>query len=285
MLKISHKCCFRLSQEHLGATEEKEHNKQSGALTKDTSISQPLSFSSLSHTAPYLTPHPPPPVTHFPFPIPPFPPSVPPVPPRLPNGTIPIPPPGWIPSSGNHTSIPIPPPPIPRRPSIPPPPAFLGPPPPMMVPPSVPPPVHMYPLCTQPAGNLGKGNPPRHGSDPFPRVPWHAPPFPRFNPFVPPPHYAPVPEILHKVTIEKVLEVLMEELRSIIKKDITRRMIEGVAFKAFEDWWDCQEQKTKVGFLNHLLLTGPLQCLMAIHNTLLVLIIIFIVFIRYKFLL
>lgn len=50
----------------------------------------------------------------------------------------------------------------------------------------------------------------------------------------------------HKVTIEKVLDILMDELKSIIKKDITRRMIEGVAFKAFEDWWCSQEKKMKV---------------------------------------
>lgn len=53
--------------------------------------------------------------------------------------------------------------------------------------------------------------------------------------------------------MEKVLEVIVDELKSIIKKDITRRMIEGVAFKAFEDWWDCQEKKTKVSYFHPLL--------------------------------
>ena len=52
----------------------------------------------------------------------------------------------------------------------------------------------------------------------------------------------------HTVTVEKVLEVFMKELWSIIKKDITRKMVEGVAFKAFDKWWDEQEQKSKVGF-------------------------------------
>ncbi|KAM3611138.1 uncharacterized protein V6R79_013970 [Siganus canaliculatus] len=171
-----------------------------------------------------------PPATSFPFPIPPFPPSGPPVPPRLPNGTIPIPPPGWIPPPGHHASVPIPPPPLP--PSIPPPPTFLGPPPPVMAPPQT------FP----PTGPLDQGNPPA----PFPRPPWPAPPFPRFNPHVPPPDFPAVRGNLHKVTTEKVLEVIVDELKSIIKKDITRRMIEGVAFKAFEDWWDCQEKKTKI---------------------------------------
>ncbi|XP_071340239.1 histone-lysine N-methyltransferase SETD1B-A-like [Trachinotus anak] len=244
------------AKEHHAADEDEElSNTRQSDLTPTTDISslpQSLSLSS-QHPAPKAPPAiaagcSRPPVTPFPFPIPPFPPSLPPVPPRLPNGTIPIPPPSWIPPPGHRISIPIPPPPIPPPHSIPPPPTFLGPPPPLMAPPSVPPPVHAYPLPMQPVCSLDKVNPPRHGSAPlpFPRPPWPAPPFPRFNPFVPPPDYTPVREDPHKVTAEKVLEVLMDELKSIIKKDITRRMIEGVAFKAFEDWWDCQEKKTKI---------------------------------------
>ncbi|XP_069555739.1 histone-lysine N-methyltransferase SETD1B-A-like [Brachyistius frenatus] len=242
-------------KEHHAPNEDQEHSDiaESGALTPTNDISSlphSLSVSSFSSTTPHLTPkasstttagcsHPPP----FTFPIPPFPPSIPPVPPRLPNGAILIPPPGWIPPLGHHTGIPIPPP-----PSIPPPPNFLGPPPPLLVPPSLPPPVHMYPLPMQPAGPLDKGNPPRHGSAPlsFPRPPWPVPPFPRFNPFVPPPNYQAEQENAHKITAKKVLDVLMEELKSIIKRDILRRMIEGVAFKAFEEWWDCREKKTKI---------------------------------------
>nr|XP_020446083.1 histone-lysine N-methyltransferase SETD1B-like [Monopterus albus] len=253
------------SSKELHATnEDTEHsnNRHSGTLTpiqEFISPPQPPSFSSLNGTTQHLTAkvppaitvgHPPPPINTFPFAVPPFPPSVPPVPPRLPNGTIPIPPPGWIPLPGHpHTGIPIPPPPIPPPPSIPPPATFLVPPPPLIVPPSLPPSVHTYPLCMQPASHLDKG----HNSAPFPRPPWPAPHFPRFNPFVPPPDFSLVQENPHKVTIEKVLEVLMEEMRSIIKKDITRRMIEGVAFKAFEDWWDCQEKKTKIQ-------VSPLKC-------------------------
>uniref|UniRef100_A0A7N8XPE1 Histone-lysine N-methyltransferase SETD1B-like n=1 Tax=Mastacembelus armatus TaxID=205130 RepID=A0A7N8XPE1_9TELE len=157
-------------------------------------------------------------------------------------------------SSLSSTIIPILPPPIPP-PSIPPPPPFLGPPPPLLIPPSlppsIPPPVHLYPVHMPPPGPLDKGNPPRPSSVPFPQPPWPAPLFPRFNPFVPPPDY--LQENHHKVTVEKVLEVVMEEMRSVIRKDITRRMIEGVAFKAFEDWWDYQEKKTKVSSLYLLL--------------------------------
>ncbi|XP_040010654.1 histone-lysine N-methyltransferase SETD1B-like [Xiphias gladius] len=242
--------------DHHAPNEDEEHsnNRQSEALepTKDiTSLPQPPPFSSQQLSpkgSPAITArcsHPP--FAPLPFPVPPFPPSIPPVPPRLPNGTIPIPPPGWIPPPGPHIRIPIPPPPVPPPPSIPPPPAFLRPPPPLLVLPSVPPPVYTYPLPMQPAGLFDKGNPPRRGNAPlpFPRPPWPTPPFPSFNPFVPPPDYRLVREDPHKVTVEKVLEVLMDELKSILKKDITRRMIEGVAFKAFEDWWYCQEKKTK----------------------------------------
>lgn len=94
-----------------------------------------------------------------------------------------------------------------------------------------------------------------HGSAPLPLpvLPWPAPCFPRFNPFVPPPDYAPVRENPHKVTIDKVLEVIMDELKSIVKKDMTRRMIEGIAFKAFEDWWECQEKRMKVSYSIYLI--------------------------------
>ncbi|XP_042343720.1 histone-lysine N-methyltransferase SETD1B-A-like [Plectropomus leopardus] len=247
---------FSRPKDYPAANEDKEHS----ALTPIKHITpppQPPSFSSLNSTTQLTTSRAPPavqsgcshpPVIPFPFPIPPFPP---PVPPRLPNGTIPIPPPGWIPPPGHHTAIPIPPPPILPPPSIPPPPTFLRPPPPLIVQPSAPRPVHTYPIPTLPAGSLEKGNPPRHRSAPLPfptipRPPWPAPSFPRFNPFVPPPDYPLVWENPHKVTVEKVLEVIMDELKSIIKKDITRRMVEGIAFKAFEDWWDCQEKTTKI---------------------------------------
>lgn len=53
--------------------------------------------------------------------------------------------------------------------------------------------------------------------------------------------------------MEKVLGAIMDELKAIIKKDITRRMVEGIAFKVFEEWWECQEKKSKVGSHNILL--------------------------------
>ncbi|XP_068461091.1 histone-lysine N-methyltransferase SETD1B-like [Clinocottus analis] len=249
---------FSCREDRHAANENKEHsnNRPSRVLTPATQISslpQPLSIS-LNSTTQLCTSRAPPaitsgcfhlPSTPFPFPIPPFPPSIPPGPPRLPNGTIPVPPPGWIPPPDYYTGISIPPPPFPAPPSIPCAPTFLRPPPGLMVLPSVPPSVHTYPLPMHPAVSLDKGKP-VHGSAPFPGPRWFAPPFLRFNPFVPPPEYPLVRENPHKVTVDKVLEVIMDELKSIIKKDLTRRMIEGTAFKTFEDWWDEKKTKTQV---------------------------------------
>ncbi|KAM9810638.1 histone-lysine N-methyltransferase SETD1B-A-like [Neosynchiropus ocellatus] len=85
--------------------------------------------------------------------------------------------------------------------------------------------------------------------------------------FLPPPIYVPQPpssmvsttlspsvkplsvqtlKSLHKITVEQVFNALMAELKCVIKKDITRRMVEGFAFKLFEDWWECQERNHKV---------------------------------------
>lgn len=87
----------------------------------------------------------------------------------------------------------------------------------------------------------------KSASLPFQRPPWPVPPLPSFNPFVPPPGYPFVKKIPHKVTVEKVLGAIVDELKAIIRKDITRRMVEGNAFKVFEEWWECQEKKSKVG--------------------------------------
>lgn len=83
----------------------------------------------------------------------------------------------------------------------------------------------------------------------FTGQPWPLPPFmPTFNPSVPPPGYLPLQEDPHKATVEKVLAVITEELKSIVKRDINRKMVEGVAFRAFDEWWDGQEQKAKVSY-------------------------------------
>ncbi|XP_053727795.1 histone-lysine N-methyltransferase SETD1B-A-like isoform X1 [Synchiropus splendidus] len=54
---------------------------------------------------------------------------------------------------------------------------------------------------------------------------------------------------LHKITVEQVFDTIMVELKCVIRKDITRRMIEGFAFKLFEDWWESQKRHRKVSSL------------------------------------
>lgn len=72
---------------------------------------------------------------------------------------------------------------------------------------------------------------------------------PVFDPSVPPPGYFPVRESLHKATVDGVMAAVAAELRVIVKKDIHRRMVEGVAFAAFDQWWDEREHSAKVEYV------------------------------------
>lgn len=46
--------------------------------------------------------------------------------------------------------------------------------------------------------------------------------------------------------MDSVLAAVAAELRVIVKKDIHRRIIEGVAFVMFDQWWDERERTAKV---------------------------------------
>lgn len=232
-----------LLQQHQAADDN--NASKSSAPTGEKSFTQPPSFPSRSDVALLQTPPAPhgvlpscsqPTRSSFPLPIPPFPP----VSPHLLNGTIPAPPPGWIPPPGHCLPLlPLPP------PSHPTPPTFVRPPPPVRVPPCFPPPLPRFLFTILPPAPLDTTTQSNGGTaPPFPLPPWPLPP--KWNPFFPPPNFPVVRENQHKVMIEKVLQVILDELKVIIKKDITRRMVEGIAFKSFEDWWDSQNMKTKV---------------------------------------
>ncbi|XP_056322188.1 histone-lysine N-methyltransferase SETD1B-A isoform X2 [Danio aesculapii] len=75
--------------------------------------------------------------------------------------------------------------------------------------------------------------------------PWPLPSMPQFNPAVPPPGYEPQKEDPHQATIDGVLMVIVKELKAIMKRDLNRKMVEVVAFRAFDDWWDKQELSAK----------------------------------------
>uniref|UniRef100_A0A673KPX6 Histone-lysine N-methyltransferase SETD1B-A-like n=1 Tax=Sinocyclocheilus rhinocerous TaxID=307959 RepID=A0A673KPX6_9TELE len=84
-----------------------------------------------------------------------------------------------------------------------------------------------------PASTVGQGQP------------WHLPNMPKFNPAVPPPGYEPQKEDPHKATVDAVLTLIVKELKSIMKRDLNRKMVEVVAFRAFDEWWDKQERSAK----------------------------------------
>uniref|UniRef100_A0A8C3RCN4 SET domain containing 1B, histone lysine methyltransferase n=1 Tax=Cyanoderma ruficeps TaxID=181631 RepID=A0A8C3RCN4_9PASS len=71
------------------------------------------------------------------------------------------------------------------------------------------------------------------------------PPLPKFDPSVPPPGYEPKKEDPHKATVDGVLLVIVKELKAIMKRDLNRKMVEVVAFRAFDDWWDKKERLAK----------------------------------------
>ncbi|XP_076876007.1 histone-lysine N-methyltransferase SETD1B-A isoform X2 [Brachyhypopomus gauderio] len=84
-----------------------------------------------------------------------------------------------------------------------------------------------------PAGGVG------HGQT------WPLPSIPKFNPTVPPPGYEPQKEDPHKATVDGVLMVIVKELKAIMKRDLNRKMVEMVAFRAFDEWWEKKERSAK----------------------------------------
>lgn len=80
---------------------------------------------------------------------------------------------------------------------------------------------------------------------------WQHPGFPKFNPTVPPPGYETKKEDPHKATVDGVLIVIVKELKAIMKRDLNRKMVEVVAFRAFDEWWDKKEHSAKVSYSFH----------------------------------
>ncbi|XP_075437931.1 histone-lysine N-methyltransferase SETD1B-like isoform X1 [Ascaphus truei] len=211
------------------------------------------------------------------IPIPP--PGFPPLPPPPPQPGFPMPPPLPPPPPPTHPSVTVPPPPLPAPPGVPPP--HIMPPPlpyhqgmfPMMqgemmsvlgnqwdgMPMS-------FQMQTQMLSRMmqGQSSYPYHhhfvgSSMPFSNQqsyrpfavsahlsrgqPW--PPLPKFDPSVPPPGYEPKKEDPHKATVDGVLQVIVKELKAIMKRDLNRKMVEVVAFRAFDEWWDKKECLSK----------------------------------------
>lgn len=86
------------------------------------------------------------------------------------------------------------------------------------------------------------------GSTGAPGQQWQHPSLPKFNPTVPPPGYETKKEDPHKATVDGVLLVIVKELKAIMKRDLNRKMVEVVAFRAFDDWWDKKERSAKVSY-------------------------------------
>ncbi|EQB77953.1 hypothetical protein CB1_000556036 [Camelus ferus] len=46
-------------------------------------------------------------------------------------------------------------------------------------------------------------------------------------------------------TVGRVLATLVQEMKSIMQRDLNRKMVENVAFGAFDQWWESKEEKAK----------------------------------------
>lgn len=99
---------------------------------------------------------------------------------------------------------------------------------------------------------LSIGAAPASGNAGAPGQQWQHPSIPKFNPTVPPPGYESKKEDPHKATVDGVLLVIVKELKAIMKRDLNRKMVEVVAFRAFDDWWDKKERSAKVSLSFHL---------------------------------
>lgn len=49
-----------------------------------------------------------------------------------------------------------------------------------------------------------------------------------------------------KRVLDRVLDMIVDELKNIMRRDVNKRMVENVAFKKFENWWETEEN-IKVG--------------------------------------
>uniref|UniRef100_A0A8C2UGP3 SET domain containing 1B, histone lysine methyltransferase n=1 Tax=Coturnix japonica TaxID=93934 RepID=A0A8C2UGP3_COTJA len=213
-----------------------------------------------------------------PLPPPPGFPPLPPPPPPPPQPAFPMPPPLPPPPPPTHPAVTVPPPPLPAPPGVPPP-HILPPLPPFH--PSMFPVMQVdmisvlgnhwggmpmsFQMQTQmlsrmmQAQNTYQYPPFMGGRMQFVNLPPYRPfsmgaalgrgqqwpPLPKFDPSVPPPGYEPKKEDPHKATVDGVLLVIVKELKAIMKRDLNRKMVEVVAFRAFDDWWDKKERLAK----------------------------------------
>ncbi|XP_036794683.1 histone-lysine N-methyltransferase SETD1A isoform X2 [Oncorhynchus mykiss] len=49
----------------------------------------------------------------------------------------------------------------------------------------------------------------------------------------------------HEATVQLVLATLIQEMKSIMQRDLNRKMVENIAFGTFDEWWERKETKAK----------------------------------------
>ncbi|MGH0151862.1 UNVERIFIED_CONTAM: hypothetical protein FKN15_021552 [Acipenser sinensis] len=74
-------------------------------------------------------------------------------------------------------------------------------------------------------------------------------PSPTSSQGLPPSSYPayPVQSDPHEATVDSVLSSLIQEMKSIMQRDLNRKMVENIAFGTFDEWWERKEVKAKEG--------------------------------------
>ncbi|KAJ8253610.1 hypothetical protein COCON_G00202220 [Conger conger] len=49
----------------------------------------------------------------------------------------------------------------------------------------------------------------------------------------------------HEATVQMALATLIQEMKSIMQRDLNRKMVENIAFGTFDEWWERKERKAK----------------------------------------
>ncbi|KAL0993286.1 hypothetical protein UPYG_G00105690 [Umbra pygmaea] len=106
--------------------------------------------------------------------------------------------------------------------------------------------------------------PPHHGLPP-PHTGWPPHLLPQHYAYHTPPPYGAMPpgeggaqygaageppeplltETPHEATVQLVLATLIQEMKSIMQRDLNRKMVENIAFGTFDEWWERKETKAK----------------------------------------
>ncbi|XP_045076947.1 histone-lysine N-methyltransferase SETD1A-like [Coregonus clupeaformis] len=124
---------------------------------------------------------------------------------------------------------------------------------------------HHYMPPHMPYAYPGPSQMPHHHAIPPPHTGWPPHVLPEHYAYHTPPPYGTIPPVEgeaqygaegdpqmplltenpHEATVQLVLATLIQEMKSIMQRDLNRKMVENIAFGTFDEWWERKETKAK----------------------------------------